>query len=116
MAEIRCPKCGEVFRIDEFGYVQIVKQVRDKEFEKELYSCEADLLNVTLFGKRARQWCDQNPGKEGNMRDEENLNQLLVLANMESCGFHEKQDCTMRFKVFFEKMQTKILLKIHHYS
>lgn len=36
MQEIRCPKCGEVFQVDETGYAQIVKQVRDKEFTKEL--------------------------------------------------------------------------------
>lgn len=36
MQEIKCPKCGEVFQVDESGYAAIVKQVRDKEFEKEL--------------------------------------------------------------------------------
>ena len=36
MQEIKCPKCGEVFAVDESGYAQILKQVRDKEFEKEL--------------------------------------------------------------------------------
>lgn len=48
------------------------------------YANEADLLNVALFGRTAKQWRDINPGKRGNMRDEANLNQLLVLANMES--------------------------------
>ncbi len=36
MQEIKCPKCGEFFQIDESGYAAILKQVRDKEFEKEL--------------------------------------------------------------------------------
>lgn len=36
MPEIRCPKCGEVFQVDETGYDQIARQVRDLEFEKEL--------------------------------------------------------------------------------
>lgn len=36
MEEIKCPKCGEVFQVDESGYSAIVQQVRDKEFEKEL--------------------------------------------------------------------------------
>ena len=36
MQEIRCPKCGEVFQVDESGYDQIAQQVRDREFEKEL--------------------------------------------------------------------------------
>lgn len=41
MWEIRCPKCGEVFQVDESGYAAIVKQVRDKEFEKEIREREA---------------------------------------------------------------------------
>ena len=40
MNELRCPKCGEKFQIDEAGYAAIVKQVRDKEFSKELQSRE----------------------------------------------------------------------------
>ena len=48
------------------------------------YASEADLLNVALFGQTAKQWKNNNPGKKGNVRDDANLNQLLVLANMES--------------------------------
>lgn len=36
MNEIKCPKCGEKFSIDETQYASIVKQVKDKEFTKEL--------------------------------------------------------------------------------
>lgn len=36
MHDIKCPKCGEVFKVDESGYASIVKQVRDEEFSKEL--------------------------------------------------------------------------------
>ena len=48
------------------------------------YANEADLLNVALFGKTAKQWRDENPGSKGNIRDYASLNQLLVLANMEN--------------------------------
>ena len=48
------------------------------------YASEADLLNVALFGQTAKQWKNNNPGKKGNLRDDANLNQLLVLANLES--------------------------------
>ena len=41
-------------------------------------------MNVALFGKTAKQWRDENPEQKGNMRDYASLNQLLVLANMES--------------------------------
>ena len=48
------------------------------------YANEADMLNVVLFGKTAKQWKDENPTAKGNMRDMATLNQLLVLANLES--------------------------------
>ena len=48
------------------------------------YANEADMLNVALFGTTAKEFRDANPGKKGNIRDEASLNQLLVLANMES--------------------------------
>ena len=43
MQEIKCPKCGEVFQVDETGYDQIAQQVRDKEFAKELQRREKEL-------------------------------------------------------------------------
>ena len=36
MQEIKCPKCGTVFQVEESGYAEIVKQVRDKEFERAI--------------------------------------------------------------------------------
>jgi hypothetical protein len=55
-----------------------------KEQSAFIYASEADMLNVALFGKTAGQWRIENPGKEGNIRDYSTLEQLLVLANMES--------------------------------
>lgn len=48
------------------------------------YASEADVLNVALFGITAKQWREENSNKNGNIRDYATLNQLLVLANMES--------------------------------
>lgn len=48
------------------------------------YANEADLLNVALFGLTAKQWREANAALEGNMRDHATIEQLLVLANMES--------------------------------
>ena len=45
MQEIRCPRCGEVFQIDEAGYAAIVKQVRDREFQQEINDQETRLIN-----------------------------------------------------------------------
>jgi hypothetical protein len=49
-----------------------------------VYANEADLLNVALFGQTAKQWRDANPSLDGNMRDHATIEQLLVLANLES--------------------------------
>ena len=48
------------------------------------YASEADVLNVALFGMTAKEWRNENPEQKGNIRDYADLNQLLVLANMES--------------------------------
>lgn len=48
------------------------------------YASEADILNVALFGKTAKQWRDEKPEKNSNIRDDASINQLLVLANLES--------------------------------
>jgi hypothetical protein len=55
-----------------------------KEQEQYIYANEADVLNVALFGLTAMQWRKANPGKEGNVRDYSTVEQLLVLANLES--------------------------------
>jgi hypothetical protein len=49
-----------------------------------VYANEADVLNVALFGKTAKDWRDANPTKEGNIRDYASIEQLLVMANLES--------------------------------
>ena len=55
-----------------------------KEQQSYVYADEADVLNVALFGMTAAQWRKLNSGKKGNIRDYASLQQLLVLANMES--------------------------------
>jgi phosphoenolpyruvate carboxylase len=50
----------------------------------QIYASEADVLNVALFGKTAKQWRIENPKIVGNIRDQATLEQLLVLANLES--------------------------------
>lgn len=55
-----------------------------KEQEQYIYANEADVLNVALFGTTAQQWRKANPGKLGNVRDYSTVEQLLVLANLES--------------------------------
>ncbi|MDA3904608.1 MAG: KilA-N domain-containing protein [Bacteroidales bacterium] len=49
-----------------------------------IYANEADVLNVALFGKTAKQWREKNPDEKGNIRDFAPIEQLVVLSNMES--------------------------------
>ena len=49
-----------------------------------VYASEADVLNMALFGTTAKQWRDENPDKEGNIRDYANVSQLVCLANLEN--------------------------------
>ena len=49
-----------------------------------IYADEADLLNVALFGKTAKEWRGENPDKGGNIRDYATIEQLLVLTNLEN--------------------------------
>jgi hypothetical protein len=53
-----------------------------------VYASEADLLNMALFGKTAKQWRDENPDKKGNIRDYANVSQLVCLANLETLNAH----------------------------
>ena len=49
-----------------------------------LYANEADVLNMALFGKTAKQWREENPDKNGNIRDYANVSQLVCLVNLEN--------------------------------
>jgi len=49
-----------------------------------IYSNEADVLNMALFGKTAKEWREENSGLKGNIRDYATINELICLSNMES--------------------------------
>ena len=62
----------------------LIPAMLNKRQTSIVYASEADVLNVALFGKTAKEWRDENRGKEGNIRDEASLEQLVVLTNLES--------------------------------
>ena len=49
-----------------------------------VFAEEADILNIAMFGITAKQWREDNPDLEGNIRDYATINQLICLSNMES--------------------------------
>lgn len=78
----------EISKINYKIHTDAIKEYLLKDLTPEQlmykYANEADLLNVSLFNKTAKQWRDVNPKSKGNIRDEASINELLVLANMES--------------------------------
>lgn len=63
---------------------QIIPKEVTRAQAASVYASEADMLNVALFGMTAAEWRAKNPGKDGNIRDYAELEQLVVLSNMES--------------------------------
>ena len=78
----------EISKINYKIHIDAIKEYLLKDLTNEQlsykYASEADMLNVALFNKRAKQWREENHDLKGNMRDYASLNELLVLANMES--------------------------------
>ncbi len=88
----------------------------EKSKKKFIYADEADLLNIALFGKTAKDWRDLNPNLSGNMRDYATLEQLVVLSNLESHNaeliklkINEKERLKRLNKIAIEQM--KIMIK-----
>ena len=81
MQEIKCPKCGEVFQVDEAGYAAIVKKVRDKEFNKELKEREAQF-------KIAK----EDALEVAKTKAEKDLNQLIAQKDKEIADLQKKHD------------------------
>ena len=65
------------------GYL-VPPRLLNTRLEGSVYANEADMLNLALFGKTAREWKADNPEAKGNMRDNATAEQLLVLANLEN--------------------------------
>ena len=86
------------------------------------YANEADLLNVVLFGKTAKQWKNENPTVKGNMRDVATLNQLLVLANLESYnavlinqGKNQKERMELLRQLAVQQLQTLEMISLNNF-
>ncbi len=60
----------------------IVPKLTDKQ-KLFIYANEADVINVALFGMTAKEWRENNPDKEGNIRDYTDILHLVVLSNLE---------------------------------
>ncbi len=70
----------------------IKKSLIPNELSKQqinnIYASEADVLNMALFGKTAKDWRDTNPDNKGNIRDYADISQLVCLSNLENLNAH----------------------------
>ena len=62
----------------------LIPNILSKPKDGFVYATEADVLNIALFGQTAKEWRENNPKQDGNIRDYASVEQLIVLSNMES--------------------------------
>lgn len=82
-----------------------------------IYANEADVLNIAMFGKTAKQWREENPDLKGNIRDYAAINELICLSNMENLnavfineGMPQKERLIKLNQIAIQQM--KILLEV----
>jgi len=68
MDEIKCPHCGKVFKVDNTGYAEIVQQIRDHEFERELERRTASAAELAA-AKAENNFKDDLSAKESEIAD-----------------------------------------------
>ena len=117
MQEIKCPHCGEVFQVDEAGYAAIVKQVRDREFEKEIDRRESAAVQLALAQEQKKR-----AEETGELRDE--LEQLRKNTQLEAQRLAARQEMEqlqakqrekqleMELAAEKQKTQTAVLLAV----
>jgi hypothetical protein len=76
-------KVNYIIHTDAIKEHLIPKQISKKQ-ASIIYANEADVLNVALFGKTAKEWREENPELEGHIRDHAHLNELICLSNLEN--------------------------------
>lgn len=64
--------------------LHLIPQKTPNKLKWPWFTEEADLLNLAMFGKTAKQWGNENPSLDGNIRDYATQEQLLVLSNLEN--------------------------------
>ncbi len=91
----------------------LLPKIVSKKLAQITYASEADVLNMALFGKTAKEWRDENPKKEGNIRDYADVTQLVVLSNLEGinaelirCGISQGERLTQLNQIAITQMQS----------
>ena len=106
-------------------YLLPIKLTNDQK--NYIYASEADILNVALFGKNAKEWHKDNPNKKGNIRDYASTIELAILSNIEfqnakliENGLNKKERLILlnqeanREKELFNKNKEKTIYKLEN--
>lgn len=113
MSQIKCPKCGEIFQIDETSYSEIVKQVRDKEFNARIREKEEQYQNdKENVIKTTTLEVEKRYEKELNSKNTE-IQQLKskIAANKTEMELFVKNAVSNKEKEIVDKTQEIISLK-----
>lgn len=102
--ELKCPNCGTVFQIDEQDYESIVKQIRDKEFEKEINLREAQYKNDK---EQALKLAEAKAEKD--LADELNKKELVIASLKSELKLKETETENRLEKKYSEELNRKVV-------
>lgn len=119
MQEIKCPKCGEVFQVDESGYSAIVKQVRDKEFSKEIQNREAQFQSekesaIQLAKLEAEKMFNEKLNKKENELNEIEVKKDKEIAELKNKLATFDKDKELEINKLIAKLNTELSEKDSH--
>ena len=119
MQEIKCPKCGEIFQVDESGYSAIVKQVRDKEFSKEIQNREAQFESkkesaIQLAKLEAEKMFNEKLNKKENELNEIEVKKDKEIAELKNKLATFDKDKELEINKLITKLNTELSEKDSH--
>ncbi len=119
MQEIKCPKCGEIFQVDESGYSAIVKQVRDKEFSKEIQNREAQFESekesaIQLAKLEAEKMFNEKLNKKENELSEVEVKKDKEIAELKNKLATFDKDKELEINKLITKLNTELYEKDSH--
>ena len=119
MQEIKCPKCGEVFQVDESGYSAIVKQVRDKEFSKEIQNREAQFESekesaIQLAKLETEKMFNEKLNKKENELSEVEVKKDKEIAELKNKLATFDKDKELEINKLITKLNTELSEKDSH--
>lgn len=111
--EIKCPKCGAVFKVDEASYAKIVKQVRDDEFAKDLAEREKSFeREKTAAVELAKVDTEKTLQSELSQRENRIIKLEAKLDNLKTQAETELKNLKTRTEIELDNAKTKFQLKL----